>query len=109
MDHRGNEVEDGFTDHREITTPGTNPAAGFLRTYTKSDDNFYKKNSAGVEAMVGAGGAATPIVIQSALGGAVSSQNPVLFTFGTAPVNGHAIIVGLNMVGRGATALSSTN
>jgi concanavalin A-like lectin/glucanase superfamily protein len=56
MDHRGNEVEAGYADQSEIATPTTNPAAGFLRTYAKSDDNLYKKNSAGVEALIGGGG-----------------------------------------------------
>jgi hypothetical protein len=58
MDRRGNETEAGYTDLLEIASP-TSPAAGYLRTYAKSDNNLYTKTSAGVETKVGSGGGGT--------------------------------------------------
>jgi hypothetical protein len=55
-----------------------------------------------------AGGVSVPNMIQSKYGTG-NSQNPTLFTFGSAPVSGHSILLVLNMVGRDATAISSTN
>lgn len=112
MDHRGNETEAGYIDQSEISKPGANPALGYLRIYAKSDDNLYSLTHGGVETKIGSGGGggglSVPSMVQSQIG-IGNSQNPTLFTFGSAPVSGHAVVVGLNMSGRGATTLSSTN
>lgn len=69
MDRRGNEAEAGYTDLSEIATPGSSPAATNLRIYAKSDDNLYKKNSAGVEALIGGASARSTLgITATALG-----------------------------------------
>lgn len=40
---------------KQISTP-SNPSAGYVSIYTKSDDKVYKKTSAGVESEIGSGG-----------------------------------------------------
>jgi hypothetical protein len=62
VDHRGNELEAGYSDYTEISTPSGNPASGVLRFYSKSDDNLYKKNSAGVESRAGGSDLLSPLV-----------------------------------------------
>lgn len=73
MDHRGNEAEAGFTDHFEISTPSGNPASGSLRIYAKSDDNLYKKNSAGTEVQVGSGTGNFILLYDNLLSGTAAS------------------------------------
>lgn len=40
---------------KHISTP-SNPSAGYIKIYAKSDDFLYKKTSAGVETVIGSGG-----------------------------------------------------
>jgi Repeat of unknown function (DUF5907)/Collagen triple helix repeat (20 copies) len=58
---------DQYIEQREISTPATNPPAGSMRLYTKADGNYYKLDSAGVETLLGGGGA-TPPATTSSLG-----------------------------------------
>lgn len=41
------------TEHEHISTPGTNPAAGSVKAYFKSDNALYVKTSSGVESKLG--------------------------------------------------------
>lgn len=51
-----NKTFDNETTHKHITTP-SNPSAGYLKFYAKSDDKFYKLTSAGAEQELGGAGA----------------------------------------------------
>ncbi len=73
MDHRGNEIEAGFTDNSQIATPSGNPSSGFTRAYFKSDDNLYRKNSAGGEALIGGGASNYWTNIVSESGGSLAN------------------------------------
>jgi predicted small integral membrane protein len=42
-------------DLAEVPTPGSNPVAGVLRLYAKSDDKLYILTSGGTETQVGSG------------------------------------------------------
>ncbi len=75
MDHRGNEIEAGYTDNSQIVTPSGNPSSGFTRAYFKSDDNLYKKTAGGVESVVGAGGNTSYKTIMNSLSGKVHHWN----------------------------------
>ena len=44
-----NQEQEGYSDIRQIDTPGTNPAAGYSRVYSKSDGKLYRLDSSGNE------------------------------------------------------------
>jgi hypothetical protein len=46
---------------QEIATPSTDPAAGTLAIYPKSDGNFYSLNSSGLEKEIGGGAGSLPV------------------------------------------------
>lgn len=54
----GNQIVSGDREFQftQIATPGANPSSGKMFLYPKSDGNFYKLDSAGVEVQVGSGG-----------------------------------------------------
>jgi len=83
-------VIDDYFDINEESVPGT-PSAGRVRVYAKSDAKLYKKDDAGVEQEIGAGGSgggvnyiANPLFAD----GTVTGWATYADAAGTTPVNG---------------------
>lgn len=88
-----------------------NPAAGKIRTYSKTGDTFAQRTSAGVETVFGAGGggasAEFPTIYQYAKVAAASVQNPTVTIVGAA--SGRRLILGVGLLGRAVTSVTCTN
>ncbi len=93
MDHRGNELEAGYSDFTEIATPGSNPASGVLRAYAKSDDNLYILNHGGSETKVGAGSYVFPLLVQDNTQNGSANTNSLGLTLAAAPTASNFLVL----------------
>jgi microcystin-dependent protein len=90
----------------EVTTPGTNPPAGSVDIYAKSDNNIYVLNSAGLESPINGG--ASPVGSITMFSGTVVNSYTGTFSTSSVTITANSANSGtITLTGDGTSSLNT--